>query len=268
MSGSKPTIAFLFTAALYAAQPSTVDVQEIIRKSVAATEANWKEAPNYGFVERDVESKKSAPKTVKTYQVQMIEGSPYRKLIAVNDHPLAKAEQLSEDRSLLDTVTRRKNESAHERARRINAYRKERDHDHAMMREMIAAFNYRLVSETKVDGRDVYQLAANPKPGYVPRDRDAKVLTGMKGTLWVDKETYQWVKVEAEVIRPVNFYGFLAKVGPGTRFELEQEPVAQGLWMPKHFSTRVYAQALGFINQNSTDDETYRDYRPLKNPAR
>jgi hypothetical protein len=115
---------------------------------------------------------------------------------------------------------------------------------------MNAAFNYTLVSETRVDGRDVYQLAASPKPGYVPRDRDARVLPGMKGMLWVDKDTFQWVKVEADVTKPVNFYGFLAKVRPGTRFELEQEPVAAGLWMPKHFSTRVYALALGFINEN------------------
>jgi hypothetical protein len=137
-----------------------------------------------------------------------------------------------------------------------------------MILEMIAAFDYKLVAETKMDGRDVYQLAATPKAGYVPPDRDAKVLTGMKGTLWVDKETYQWVKLEADVIRPVSFYGFLAKVGAGTRFELEQEPVAAGLWMPKRFSTRVFALALGFINQNSTDDETYRDYLPRKSPAR
>jgi len=123
-------------------------------------------------------------------------------------------------------------------------------------------------SARRLDAIDHYDVIEPVLAPYVPRDRDAKVLTGMKGMLWVCKETYQWVKVEAEVTRPVNFYGFLAKVGPGTRFELEQEPVADGLWMPKHFSTRVYAMALGFINQNSTDDETYRDYRPLKSPTR
>jgi hypothetical protein len=86
----------------------------------------------------------------------------------------------------------------------------------------------------------------------------------MRGTLWIDKQTYQWVKVEAQVVNPVSFYGFLAKVGPGTRFELEQEPVADNLWLPKHFSVRVNATALmGLFNENSTDDETYRNYRPM-----
>ena len=53
MFGSKPTIGFLLATGLYGAQPGTVDVHEIVGKSVAATEANWKEAPNYGFVERE-----------------------------------------------------------------------------------------------------------------------------------------------------------------------------------------------------------------------
>ena len=265
MSVVKAVFPFLFGAVLGAAQSNGVDVQDIIRKSVAATEANWKEAPKYGFIERDVESRKDSPKTVKSYQVLMIEGSPYNKLIAVNDRPLSKMEAQVEQEKLQSAIWSRQHERAHERARRINAYRKERDHDHAMMQEMAAAFSFKLTGETKLDGHDVYEFAATPKPGYVPPNRDAKVLTGMKGTLWIDKATYQWVKVEAEVIRPVNFYGFIAKVGPGTRFELEQEPIAGSLWMPKHFASRVYATAFGFINENSLDDETYRDYQPLKN---
>jgi hypothetical protein len=33
--------------------------------------------------------------------------------------------------------------------------------------------------------------------------------------------------------------------------------------MPKHFSVNVKATALGFFNEDSTDDESYRDYRPM-----
>jgi hypothetical protein len=41
------------------------------------------------------------------------------------------------------------------------------------------------------------------------------VLTGMEGKLWIDEKTFQWVKVEATVIRPVSIEGFLAEVEPG-----------------------------------------------------
>jgi hypothetical protein len=48
----------------------------------------------------------------------------------------------------------------------------------------------------------------------------------MQGKLWIDKDSFQWVKVEAQVMHPVSIEGFLAKVEPGTHFELEKEPVA------------------------------------------
>ncbi len=256
--------AVLFSvAAVYGAPAGTLNVQDIIRKSVAATEADWKAAPRYAFLEHDIISKKDRSKTAKTYEVLMIDGSPYNKMTAIDGHPLSKAEQQAEDGKLQQEISKRNHESPRERARRIAKYQKERTQDVAMMLEMGDAFAYRLVAETKLDGHDVYEFEATPKPGYVPKTRETKVLVGMRGTLWVDKATYQWVKVQAEVIRPVSFYGFLAKVGPGTSFLLEQEPVAPNVWMPKHFAVKVRASALGFINEDSTDDETYRNYRPM-----
>lgn len=263
MSPLRIGLILVSSAAAYAATAGNIDVQDIIRKSVAATDANWKEAPKYSFVERDLTSKKNRAKATKTYEVLMIEGSPYEKVLAVNDRPLSPQEQQAENQKLQTEISNRQHESPRDRKRRVAKYERERAQDQAMMREMGEAFNFRLVTETKMDGRDVYQFEATPKPGYVPKTRETRVLLGMKGTLWVDKETCQWVKVEAQVIKPVSFYGFMAKVSPGTRFELEQRPVAGNLWMPTHFAVKVNASALGFINENSTDDETYRDYRPM-----
>ena len=63
---------------------------------------------------------------------------------------------------------------------------------------------------------------SNTSPRYEPPNNEAKVLTGMEGMLWIDKTTFQWVKVEATVIQPVSIAGFLAQVQPGTCFELEK----------------------------------------------
>ena len=90
-----------------------------------------------------------------------------------------------------------------------------------------------------------------------------RVLKGMKGRLWIDKATDQWVKVHAEVVKPVSFYGFLAKVGPGTEFDLKQAPVAGDVWMPQAFNVSVRASALGFFSENSDESDTYRDYQPM-----
>jgi hypothetical protein len=112
-------------------------------------------------------------------------------------------------------------------------------------------------------GYNVYVLKALPRPGYQPPNLEAEVLKGMQGTLWIDTKTYQWVKVEAEVMHPVWIEGFVAKVTPGTEFELERMPVEDNVWLPKHFAMRGRAKILFFFNHNSSEEETYYDYRKI-----
>jgi hypothetical protein len=233
---------------------------QIIRRSIAANERSWRAAPGWSFKERDVTKEGG---NSKTYRVLMIDGSQYNLLLAINDHPLSPEEKAAEEEKLQEEIRKRKNETPGERSKRIGRYRQERNQDNAMMLEMADAFNFRPAGEESIGGRPAYVFDASPKPGYVPKNRDAKVLTGMKGRLWVDKRTFQWAKVQAEVITPVSFYGFLAKVEPGTSFLLEQAPVAAGLWFPIRFREQVNAKALGVIDENSLDEETYSDYQPL-----
>jgi hypothetical protein len=81
----------------------------------------------------------------------------------------------------------------------------------------------------------------------------------MRGTLWIDKAEYQWVKVEAEVTAPVSLY-LVAHVGPGTRFSLEQMPIGKNLWLPKRFTMRARITVFG-VPQERKEEETYSDYR-------
>jgi hypothetical protein len=242
-----------------------VDVAALVKRSSANTERNWKEAPRYVYTERDVIEKLDGnghPKThiLKTYEVMVIDGSNYNKLIAVNDKPLSGTEQRTENQKMARERARRTSESSAERKKRIAKYERERQQDHVMMHEMMNAFTFKLAGRETVNGRACWVLDATPKPGYVPINRDARVLTGMKGKLWIDEQEVQWMKVEAEVVKPVSFYA-VATVTPGTRFELEQKPVGDGVWLPAHFSVKVNSTVLGLFSHNSFDDETYSNYR-------
>ena len=83
--------------------------------------------------------------------------------------------------------------------------------------------------------------------------------------MWIDKADVQWVKVEAEVTHPVSFYG-VAAVAPGTKFILEQEPIGDGIWMPKHFAVRVKSSVF-WMSHSSSDDEHYSNYRRVADEA-
>jgi len=247
----------------WAATIPSPNIRQIVQQSEQAIAADWSHAPEYSYIERDVESKRDLRPSVKTYQVLMIDGSPYNRLIAVDDKPLPSAQQAQEVRKLQYEIQERQQESERARQKRIEKYLRERHQDSALLKGMMSAFDFRLVGQETLDGHECWVLDATPKPGYEPTSRETKVLKGMRGRMWIDEASGQWVKVQAEVVQPVSFYGFFAKVRPGTRFVLEQEPVTAHLWLPKHFSTHVSASALGFFNEDSVDDETYSKYEPM-----
>jgi hypothetical protein len=235
------------------------DVQELVRRSVENNEKNWKVAPEYSFTESDVITK-GGKTTRRSYRVLMIDGSQYNEVIAENGEPLTGARLAAEQKKLQAETVRRRSESPASRQRRIAAYESERRQDHALMREMMKAFNFQLTGQESVKGRNCYVLTATPRAEYRPISRDTKVLTGMRGKMWIDSSEYQWVKVFAEVFRPVAFGLFIAHVQPGTEFTLEEGPVGEGVWMPVRLVTKVRATAL-IWSRNSIDDETYSSYR-------
>src|ERR1700733_7913755 len=93
--------------------------QEIIRKSVDAIKEDWAQAPKYSYLERDVDSKRKGAQMSKTYRVLMNHGPPYNLVTANNDEPLSAEERVSEQRKLEKEMSRRPNDSQHEREKRV-----------------------------------------------------------------------------------------------------------------------------------------------------
>ncbi|MGI8990805.1 MAG: hypothetical protein ACR2I2_14665 [Bryobacteraceae bacterium] len=146
----------------------TPKVQEIIRRSVAANQADWTADPEYAHKERD----RNADGT-KTYEVTMIDGSPYQRLIAVNGNPLPAQDQAKEQRKLQETISRRRAESKRQRDERIAKYEKDRRRDRLLMEQLTVAFDFTLVNEAKLGPYDVYVLRAAPRKGYRPPNMES-----------------------------------------------------------------------------------------------
>ena len=246
---------FALMLALAAAANARENPDAILQRSVEALRHDFEASPNFDCLERD-----RILGETRTYEDTMILGSPYQRLVAINGKPLTPAQAAEEQHKFDSVVAERKAESPQQRAVRIVKYEKEQKRDHSMMNEMVKAFNFTLLGETTMDGHQVYFLKASPRPGYQPPNMEAQALTGMQGKLWIDKKTFQWVRVEAQVVRPVSIEGFLAQVEPGTRFELEKTEVAPGVWLPAHFSMRSRAKVLFLFTKNDQEDDTYFNY--------
>lgn len=279
-SGLKVRAVLLVAALLVIASASqaatrddgALDVSSIVRKSVAANTADWKAQPQYSYLEHDTKTKVDSDGNAKishakAFQVTMIEGSPYYRLLELEHEPLNAAQAQQERDKLTREIQRRRSETADQRRARIAKYQSDRAEEHLLMQQMVDAFTFKLNREEQVEGVDCYLLDANPNPDYVPPVEKARVLLGMKGHLWIDKAEYHWVKVEAEVINPVQFGFFIAQVKPGTRFELEQAPVVGGVWLPKRFAETVNASLFGIYGMRSRQEEAYSDYHLLSEQA-
>jgi hypothetical protein len=233
------------------------DARTIIQRSAQANEADWTAATQYNNYETDQED--GGP--IHTYEVMMILGSPYKRLIAMNGVQLSAEQQTAEQRKLEQAIARRHAETPEKRAERIAKWEKDRKRDHQLMAQLTEAFDFKLVGQQRMGPFQVYVLKATPRAGYRPPNTEAQVLTGMEGKLWIDVKTFQWVKVQAKVIHPVSIEGFLATVEPGTYFLLEKAPVGDGIWEPTHFSMKSHAKVLFFFNHRNQENDVYFGYR-------
>jgi hypothetical protein len=233
------------------------DAQSIIQRSIQANETDWAAEPLYDHYETDQED----GNLPQTYEVRMILGSPYRRLVAVNGQEISPEQQRTEKHKMEQVIARRQAETPQQRAQRIALWEKDRKRDHLLMEQLTKAFDFKLLGEQRLGPHEVYTLKATPRPGYNPPNMQAQVLLGMQGKLWVDTKTFQWVKVQAKVIHPVSIEGFLATVEPGTHFELEKAPVGDGVWEPVHFSMKAQAKVLFLFHHRSQENDVYFGYR-------
>jgi hypothetical protein len=100
-------------------------------------EGNWTEALNYSFVRADAKSKRGSQPFKTIYEVLIIEGSPYQKIVAEDGHALSALRAQEEEQKLHRERAKREKESAHERRRRIEKYTEDRNRDHAMLMESL-----------------------------------------------------------------------------------------------------------------------------------
>ena len=238
-------------------QMTPAQTREIIRRSAQVTQADWDRAPGFDFCEMDKTKTGS-----RTSAVLMIEGSPYYRVVQINGTDLPPAQEADEQKRLASTIQRRQHETSDERAKRTAQYQKERNRDRELLEQLTEAMNFTFVGEEVVDSHRVDVFEAIPRPGYVPKSMQTQVLPGMKGKLWIEQTSFRWVKVQAEVVKPVSIAGFLARVDPGTRFELQESPTNPGIWLAHLFTMQSRAKILFLINKSSEANETYFGYTP------
>lgn len=71
---------------------------------------------------------------------------------------------------------------------RVERLCNEKEETTSLVREVPRAFDFQLVGEEIVDGRQAYVLQATPHLGYQAQGKYGKMFSKLEGKLWVDKQ--------------------------------------------------------------------------------
>ncbi len=257
----------LCSACLWGARPAwgEEDAAAIVEKAFEAARANEVLVREYVFHER-IEERRFTRKGVEkrreahTWDVTLFEGGDYRRLIARNDRPLSEREAAREQRKLDRHIRRLRNETPRQRSRRLARIEREREEGEELLEEIPKAFDFRLVREGEIDGIPIWVLSAEPKAGYRPSSRVAKVLTRLRATLWVSREDHAWVQAEIEMFDDLTWMG-IYKLRKGTQIRFEQRRLDGGVWVTENWHLRLRAKIALVYRYEAELTGSYSDFR-------
>lgn len=244
----------------------TNDPKEIVRRSVEIDHRTMERARNYTCQQREImkhlgsHSETKSTET-KTWDITVLYGEPYSRLIQKDDKPLSEKEEKKEEEKQEKFLEKRKNESDGDRQKRQAKEKKEREEGRAFLRDVENAYDFRIVGEETVDGRDTWILEATPRNNFHPTQPHADILPKIKGKVWIDKQEYNWVKAEAETTDTISFGLFLARIHKGSHFSFEQTRLNNEVWLMRRFYLNASARLMLLKNEAVEQGDTFSNYK-------
>jgi hypothetical protein len=252
---------------------SNDQIRDLIRRAAEKDQQNNKKKRDYTYVQREEEHKKNGkgePQSseTRTYDVMMLYGERVRRLIGKNDKPLSEKDAAKEEEKLQKIIDQGKNENDDDRRRRLEKEEKQQEDDRKFVSEVADAYNFRLVDVEPYNGRDAYVIDADPRPGFQPKLRDAKMLPNFRFRVWIDVAESRWVKIDIQCIETASFGWILARLHKGSNIVIELTRVNEDVWLPRHVALKLDARIALFKGLNLDEDATYRDYKKFRTDIR
>lgn len=245
---------------------SREQIQTMIRQVADNDDENDKRQRDYTYVERVEEHKLNGNGEIsstetRTYDVMQIYNEQCRRMTAKNDKALPVKEAAKEDEKIQKIIDKRKNESDAQREKRLKQEEKEREENRQFVKEVADAYDFTLVGTESLEGRGTYVIDAEPRKGFEPKRKEAKILPKFRFRVWIDRAANQWVKLDAQCIDTVSFGLFLARIHKGSRIVIDTTRVNDEVWLPRHVAVHVDVRVALLKNFNVEQDITYRDYK-------
>ncbi len=269
----KLNAAFLFAVLSVTPPIQAQSAHDIVQKTLDVDQRDWVRAKDYTYRERQVtrESDSSGKVTSthsRTHDVLILYGRPFSRLIEKDDKPLSESEQRKEEERFQKAIDTRKRSADDPNSKERREYEKRRADERKYVNEILNAFDFRTVGEQNLDGREAWIIEGIARPDYQAKDSRAKMLSKFHGKMWIDKATYEWVKIDTEVTDNISIGLFLARVSRGSTIRVEKKRVNEEVWLPSRVELAIDGRLALVKKLRVTVEVTYSDYKKFQTDSK
>jgi hypothetical protein len=181
------------------------------------------------------------------------------RLLAIDNHPLNATQTQAELRRLHDLAS----DPAAQQHRRHN---EERDSSRltGVMRLLPEAFINHFDGSIRGPNGLAIRMTFQPNPQFSPPTLESRILTGIRGEIWIDPTDLRVVRIEGHLFRQVDYgWGILGTLNPGGIIRIEQVKTPDCGWQLSHLVLNMTGKELMFKSLHVVVDETAADYHPV-----
>jgi len=161
--------------------------------------------------------------TEKKYEVLLVRGWPFARLVQIQGQQLSEADIRKEDER--EQQFRSKLEG--------RDLKKMREKKEAWIKpELLARFNFKVVSNAVYANRQTWVLEFKPKAGAPDNTVQDRIYNRIAGILWIDQEDAEIARVEAHLNKDLSL-GWLGMLGSLKTCDLtlERQRMPEGVWV-------------------------------------
>jgi hypothetical protein len=202
-------------------------------------------------------------RTMKDYDVFYIGDEQALHLLAKDGKPLTGDEKRDEDDKFNKQYDKLKKKQA-ELAGDPKKQAKQEEEDEAQLSDFLRAELFTNPRRETFRGHEVIAFDVNGNPDYKPKKRIDSIIQKLSGTMWVDEQAREIVRLEAHFAESVKIGGGLvASLAKGSNFVFEQGKINEEVWLPSYAEVH-FAGRIVFVKLKQNFVDRFSDYKKFR----
>ncbi|HTA51584.1 MAG TPA: hypothetical protein VK757_02295 [Candidatus Acidoferrum sp.] len=199
----------------------------------------------------------------KDYDVFYIGDEQALHLLAKDSKPLTGSEKQNEDDKFNKQYDKLKKQQA-ELAADPKKQAKKQEEDEADLSDFLRAELFTNPRRETFRRHDVIAFDVNGNPDYKPKKRIDSIIQKLSGTMWVDEDAREIVRLEARFTDTVKIGGGLvASLAKGSNFVFEQDKINDEVWLPSYAEVHANGRIV-FVQLKQNFIDRFSDYKKFR----